>query len=74
MSASLDHLIFHVEDLESAQTQWREYGLTVIEGGTHADGASANALIVLADGVYIELFAFLKSTPEHWWSVNLFPA
>lgn len=54
---------------------------SVIPGGTHADGLTYNALIILPDGVYVELIAFVEdvsSYPEgsterrarqtHWWA------
>ena len=53
----------------------------MLSGGKHADGLTENALIVLADGVYIELLQFIKSPSEyalgsddrhkresHWWA------
>lgn len=43
---------------------------SVIPGGTHADGVTYNALVVLADGVYLELIAFVHpGTPDssHRW-------
>lgn len=49
----------------------------VIPGGQHADGLTSNALVSLADGVYIELIAFNKPATEyppdsprskHWWA------
>ena len=53
----------------------------MLPGGKHADGLTENALIVLVDGVYIELLQFIKSPSEyasgsddrykresHWWA------
>jgi hypothetical protein len=40
----------------------------VQRGGTHADGATHNALVGFADGSYLEIIAFLRRAPEHrWW-------
>ena len=42
--------------------------ITVVPGGTHADGATHNALVVFADGAYIELPAWRAPAPEErWW-------
>lgn len=43
----------------------------MIPGGTHAGGLSYNALVSLADGVYLELFAFVNSAdPAHRWGTS----
>lgn len=47
----------HLGHLDDAITNAREAGFTVIPGGTHADGATHNALIAFTDGAYIELIA-----------------
>ena len=42
----------------------------VIPGGTHAGGATANALVVFADGTYLELIHFVRAPapddPNPW--------
>ncbi|CAO1617661.1 unnamed protein product [Parajaminaea phylloscopi] len=58
---ALDHLIHLVEDLDEAIAVYSALGFLVVRGGTHADQLTTNALIVLPDGVYIELIAFVKS-------------
>lgn len=42
---------------------------SVIPGGTHVGGLTYNALVVLADGVYLELIAFVEADPpsSHRW-------
>lgn len=67
MSLSLDHLVILVPDLATAITGYTALGFTVVPGGTHADGATHNALVVLADGSYLELIAFLRDAPQHRW-------
>jgi catechol 2,3-dioxygenase-like lactoylglutathione lyase family enzyme len=68
MPLSLDHLVILVRDLEQAIAHFDSLGFTVQQGGTHADGATHNALIGFADGSYFELIAFLKDAPQHrWW-------
>lgn len=68
MSLSLDHIVIRVKDLEHTAADFESLGFTVQRGGVHADGATHNALIGLADGSYIELIAFLKHAPQHrWW-------
>ncbi|CUA72123.1 hypothetical protein RSOLAG22IIIB_00783 [Rhizoctonia solani] len=71
----LDHII-HLSPpgkLSEAVAHWEHLGFKVIPGGTHADGLTSNALVTLADGVYIELIAFEKPPTElpasdHWWA------
>jgi catechol 2,3-dioxygenase-like lactoylglutathione lyase family enzyme len=68
MSLSLDHIVIRVQDLEQTIADFGSLGFTVQRGGTHADGATHNALIGFADGSYFELIAFLRDAPEHrWW-------
>ena len=67
MSLQLDHLVILVRDLESAIADYTALGFTVQRGGTHADGATHNALVGFADGSYVELIAFLKPAPAHRW-------
>jgi catechol 2,3-dioxygenase-like lactoylglutathione lyase family enzyme len=67
MPLSLDHLVILVPDLATAITDYTSLGFTVVPGGTHADGATHNALVVFADGSYLELIAFLRDAPQHRW-------
>ncbi|TIC22607.1 hypothetical protein E3Q12_02574 [Wallemia mellicola] len=50
-------------------SEFVEAGFTVIDGGKHADGITENALIVLSDGVYIELIAYIHGVTksDHFW-------
>lgn len=68
MSLTLDHLVVLVRDLEQTIADYTVLGFTVQRGGTHADGATHNALIGFADGSYVELIAFLKAAPAHRWA------
>jgi hypothetical protein len=71
---SLDHLILfllidattHLPQIPSFLTQ----NFTLTPGGVHADGATSNTLILLADGCYIKLICFIDpvKAAEHWWS------
>ncbi|CAH2924328.1 MAG: hypothetical protein CPSOU_4471 [uncultured Paraburkholderia sp.] len=71
MSLSLDHIVIRVQDLERTIADFSQLGFTVQRGDTHADGATHNALIVFADGNYVELIAFLRDAPEHrWWDAG----
>lgn len=79
----LDHII-HLSPpgkLNDTISHFKELGFEVFPGGTHADGLTENALVVLADGVYIELIQFtqpVSAYPEgsearhkretHWWA------
>ncbi|KAI0668389.1 glyoxalase-like domain-containing protein [Trametes maxima] len=65
MSASvstriLDHIVHLTPPgtLEQSVKAFRDLGFTVVPGGTHADGKTANALVVFADGTYLELLHF----------------
>jgi hypothetical protein len=54
---TLDHVVIATPDLTHATQVFADEGFTVRAGGTHANGATHNALIGLADGVYLELLA-----------------
>ncbi|KAF4998314.1 hypothetical protein FDECE_11831 [Fusarium decemcellulare] len=55
----LDHIVILVSYQTLQELPKRlEGALTVIDGGTHADGRTLNKLILFSDGVYIELIAF----------------
>lgn len=68
MPLSLDHVVILVTDLEAAISDYSALGFTVQRGGSHADGATHNALVGFADGSYLELIAFLKPAPQHRWA------
>lgn len=55
----LDHIVILVSETTLSQlpTQLAD-AFTVAPGGEHADGLTLNRLILLEDGVYIELIAF----------------
>ncbi|KAF8162765.1 glyoxalase-like domain-containing protein [Crassisporium funariophilum] len=57
---TLDHLVHLTPpgSVETSSKQFRELGFNVLPGGTHAGGLTANALVVLDDGVYLELISF----------------
>jgi hypothetical protein len=70
MGLSLDHVVIAVRDLDRTIADYTALGFTVTVGGEHTGGASHNALIVFADGAYIELIAFKRPNPEfRWWRV-----
>ncbi|SPO07023.1 uncharacterized protein DNG_09717 [Cephalotrichum gorgonifer] len=69
----LDHIVILVsyQTLEELPKLLEE-SLTVIEGGSHADGRTLNQLIIFPDGVYVELIAFQEDLDperrkEHRW-------
>jgi catechol 2,3-dioxygenase-like lactoylglutathione lyase family enzyme len=66
MIQGIDHVVILVHNLQKAIDDYRSLGFTVTPGGEHADGATHNALIAFADGTYIELVAFLRPAPEHF--------
>lgn len=70
---SLDHLILFVPVDPATNLpklpSFFEKNFTLTPGGFHADGATSNTLILLADGCYIELISFVNPSkaPSHWW-------
>jgi catechol 2,3-dioxygenase-like lactoylglutathione lyase family enzyme len=60
----LDHVVIAVGDLEQAMADYRALGFTVLVGGQHAGRTSHNALVVFADGAYLELIAW-RAPAEH---------
>jgi catechol 2,3-dioxygenase-like lactoylglutathione lyase family enzyme len=63
MSFQLDHIVIAVSNLAAAIEDYRALGFKVLEGGVHASGATHNALIIFADGTYLELLAATGATP-----------
>ncbi|KAI0310328.1 glyoxalase-like domain-containing protein, partial [Amylostereum chailletii] len=63
----VDHIVYlaPVGALEHVSQTFRDLGFTVIPGGTHADGLTANTLVILPDGVYLELIAFLRPATDY---------
>lgn len=71
----LDHIVILVphETLTNIP-HWLTDAFTVLEGGRHADGVTENKLILLQDGVYFELIAFVPGKEEerksHRWGAR----
>ena len=69
----LDHLILFVPANPTTQLPevppFFSNNFTLTPGGFHADGATSNVLILLADGCYIELISFINPSlaRDHWW-------
>ncbi len=63
MPSPIDHIVIAVDDLETAVRDYRDLGFTVVRGGVHANRATHNALITLADGTYLELLAATGEAP-----------
>src|SRR5262249_43811425 len=51
------HAIIAVHDLDAARADYEALGFTTFYGGQHTGGLTHNALIVFADGTYLELLA-----------------
>jgi hypothetical protein len=70
---SLDHLILFLPADPATKLprvpSFFEQNFTITSGGFHADGATSNTLILLADGCYIELISFIDDSKAdaHWW-------
>lgn len=59
-----DHAVISVDDLDTAMQDFTQAGFNVLPGGVHASGATHNALIVFADGSYLELMALTGEKPR----------
>lgn len=59
--AELDHLVCVVTDLDAARREFAAAGFDVHSGGRHDGKPTANLLVPLADGAYLELLAFAPS-------------
>jgi hypothetical protein len=57
----LDHVVILVADLTEARADYESLGFHVIAGGRHAGIPTHNALVVFADGTYLELLAPLDA-------------
>lgn len=57
MDAAFDHVVVVVPELGAAIAQFAAAGFTVLPGGRHDVIPTENALIVFADGSYLELLA-----------------
>lgn len=69
MPFTIDHVVIAVADLDAATRDYEALGFTVLPGGEHPRG-TRNALVVLADGAYLEIIAFPKPVPGfRWWEV-----
>ncbi|WVQ95836.1 hypothetical protein IAU59_002935 [Kwoniella sp. CBS 9459] len=69
----LDHivLLLPLEQLRNPPS-WLTDSFTIIPGGKHAGGVTENSLVLLQDGVYIELISFSEGVSEeerakHFW-------
>lgn len=69
MITQIDHVLVAVPDLAAASADYRRLGFTVTPGGTHANGATHNALVAFADGAYLELIALVNPSapPQDRW-------
>jgi len=66
MILGIDHVVIVVHDLARASADYASLGFTVVPGGEHADGKTHNALVAFADGSYLELIAFRREAPDHF--------
>lgn len=69
---AIDHIIILLpyKDIVNPP-EWLTQHFTISPGGRHGDNKTENKLIILKDGSYIELIAFIDDDPErrtgHWW-------
>ncbi|KAH6919228.1 glyoxalase-like domain-containing protein [Coprinopsis sp. MPI-PUGE-AT-0042] len=59
---TIDHLVHLTPPATVDET---DYTTGVIAGGTHADGFTANALVILGDGSYLELISFMHPVSHY---------
>ncbi|KAJ7700893.1 glyoxalase-like domain-containing protein [Mycena rosella] len=57
---TLDHIVHLTPPgtVHETAEQFRQLGFNVIDGGVHADGFTANSLVILKDHAYLELISF----------------
>jgi catechol 2,3-dioxygenase-like lactoylglutathione lyase family enzyme len=68
MIRAIDHIVILVHDLDTAVADYTRLGFSVVRGGDHPGGATHNALVIFADGAYLELIAFKQPSEAHqWW-------
>lgn len=67
MTLPLDHVVIAVADRDAAAADYRRLGFQVLAGGQHPGRTSHNALVVFADGAYLELIAWRAPAPEERW-------
>lgn len=63
MPIGIDHVVIAVNDLDAATRNFQDAGFTVVPGGEHHSGASANVLVAFQDGSYLEIIAFTGDQP-----------
>jgi catechol 2,3-dioxygenase-like lactoylglutathione lyase family enzyme len=70
MALRLDHIVIAVSDLAKAVEDYRALGFTVTIGGKHPGRNSHNALVIFADGAYLEIIAWSPPSPgERWYDL-----
>jgi len=70
MALTLDHIVIAVHDLEATIADYAALGFNVQRGGDHPGRSTHNALVVFADGSYLELIAWKSPAPqERWWQI-----
>ena len=54
----VDHLVYGVSDLDAAAKRfWDDFGLEALAQATHGELGTANRIVPVGDGQYVELFA-----------------
>ncbi|KAJ8518229.1 hypothetical protein ONZ45_g4657 [Pleurotus djamor] len=64
---TIDHIVHLTPpgSLNESVAHFEQLGFRVIQGGTHADGLTSNALVIFEDGFYLELINFVKPASEY---------
>ncbi|AKH97936.1 hypothetical protein HLASF_1453 [Halanaeroarchaeum sulfurireducens] len=71
MRPVVDHVPFAVRDLAEANARFERAGLPTTSGGTHGDGTTEMAQVVLPDGSYLELLAPTGEGEPGFWPTAL---
>lgn len=71
----LDHIVVLVPYQTLVDPpKWLADAFIISPGGRHGDDKTENRLILLADGCYLELIAFIDDDPQrregHWWGMK----
>jgi hypothetical protein len=66
MALQIDHVLYGVRDLEAAADRFlRDYGLWSGEGGRHPELGTANRIIPIGRGTFLELIAVVDRDSPH---------
>ena len=66
MPNRIDHIVFGVRDLKAAaRTIWNDFGLQAQSGGEHPGAGTANMIVAVGSGQFIELLTVTDASSKH---------